>query len=162
MNNNYLYDPKTGGALLTTEQAAEYLGYNYASVRHIVSEGGLKSCAQAGKTLLFRKADLEAYIISHARGRTAEEHDIVKALPTELEAELKIDQGLGSGLAYSHKLKGFDWSDIPKIRANLKFKYRKDMAFEILIKTPDGSLWRIEHQPEGRIEKAFKRLLGKK
>jgi len=159
MTNDYLYDPQIGSELLTTEQAADYLGYHYASVRHIVSEGGLKPCAQAGKTLLFRKSALRDYKVSRKGTETAEIRTELDSIPEGTTASIEVG---GSFLVEKYKRSNFTWSDIPKVRADANAKHKKDMPFTIKVRTPDGSFWKIEHEPETLLEKVFQKLSGKK
>lgn len=159
MNNDYLYDPKTGAELLTTEQAAEYLGYNYASVRHIVSDGGLKPYTQAGKTLLFRIADLRDYKLSRKGTETDEIRAKLDSLPAQMTASIEVGNSLN---VHKYDLGTFTWADIPKIRANMKAKHGKDQPMSIKVKSPDGCYWKIDYEPETWLDRAFKKRGAKK
>lgn len=158
----YLYDPKADAELLTTEQAAEYLGYSYPYMRNIVSAGGLKWWRQAGQTSLFRKSDLNVFKLGRNRDATPEDKAKLESLPLKMEAMLHIDQGLGSALVHHEELKDFEWADVPKIHARLKERYNKDLPFSLEVKTPDGGLWQTEYQPETWIEAKLKKLFRKR
>ncbi|HAF96125.1 MAG: hypothetical protein A2X34_09330 [Elusimicrobia bacterium GWC2_51_8] len=178
MKEKYLCDPETGEDLLTTEQAADHLGYNYASVRHIMriekdKPEGLKPWGQVGKTWLFRKTDIETYKISRKRVGTEDDKAKIEAIPDKLEAKIEplsdklkaevgIDVGLGKMFPQDNKIESFTWSDIPKIRASIRKKYGKDRPFAITVESPDGSLWTIKYEPQPWIESQFKKLFRKR
>lgn len=164
-SEKYLYDPKADVELLTTEQAAEYLGYSYPYMRNIVSAGGLKWWRQAGQTSLFRKSDLDVYKVSRNRNATPEDKAKLESLPLKMEAKLRIDQGFGSALPQYEELKDFEWANIPKIHARLKERYNKDVPFILEVRMPDGGAWQTEYQPETWLEakvKDFFKKRGKK
>ena len=56
----------------------------------------------------------------------------------------------------------FSWGDIPKIRADIKAKYGKDLGFTMRVNTPDGSYWQLKHEPASWLENKYKELFGKK
>lgn len=152
----YLYDPTTGETLLTTRQAAEYMKYHYASLRKVISQGKIKLCKLAGKTLLFKKADLDIYLAKNSE-MTEEHYKELDGLPEKLEAEITIDPGLGGAFTHPYKkIDNFTWEQIPLIKAELFAKYGKNMPFSIEIKSPDGSAWSISHEPPLLWEKLFK------
>lgn len=159
MDKDYLYDPKVGANLLTTEQVADCLGYNYASVRHIVSEGKLKSYRQIGGTLLFIEAAVKSYAINHPKTGIDEFRDKTDKIPNGLEAKVAVDLGLGAAFKHAmEKVKDFTWEDIPRLKAKIKNKYGKDKPFTITVNSPDGCIWEIEHLPPTWIDDALKKL----
>ena len=52
--------------LLTVEQAAEYMGYTPAAVRHMVARNQVP-CVRKGRTLRFDVGDLDGWIEDHKR-----------------------------------------------------------------------------------------------
>lgn len=156
----YLYDPGTGEELLTTKQAAEYLDYHYDYMRKIASEGKIKFHQLAGKTLLFKKKDLNIYL-AKIKDNTDNSREKTENLPENLKAEISIDQGTGHLWEHPYKeINDFKWEQLPLIKAEINSKFGKDLPFTIEIASPDGSSWEIRHNPPTWFEKLFKK--GKK
>jgi excisionase family DNA binding protein len=58
------FDRPSEHRLLTLEEAAEYLGYTPAAVRHMVAKGQLR-CVRIGRTVRLDVTDLERCIEDH-------------------------------------------------------------------------------------------------
>lgn len=59
----------TGRRLFTVDEAAEYLGYTPAAIRHMVAKDQLPS-VRVGRSLRFDIADLDRWIEEHKNGGT--------------------------------------------------------------------------------------------
>lgn len=57
----------TGRRLLTVDEAAEYLGYTPAAIRHMVAKGQLPA-VRNGRTVRFDVVDLDCWIEEHKNG----------------------------------------------------------------------------------------------
>ena len=162
MTNEY-YDPKADSDVLTTEQAAAYLGLTYEYMRQLVSDGAIKQHDNAGKTLLFSKLALNAYKVK--RDGDPELKEKLDALPDKLKATVWVDIPVRKILKHKQpEIASFSWDELPKLKARLRQEYGEDMYFRVKVDSPDGSEWRIAHQPSYLLKeilnKAFKR--GKK
>ncbi|MBI2789814.1 MAG: helix-turn-helix domain-containing protein [Elusimicrobia bacterium] len=157
-----LYDSVTGGHLLTCTQVAEYLDYHVVSIRRLVGEGSLKPAEKAGKTLLFRREDLDRFRATSAWAsrKASIERPLIppQQPPDRLEATVKLDFGLGSVLRQPMEpILNFSWNQIPLIRAEIDSKYG-NLPFEIEVKSPDGGLWSISYEPPTWVERMWKKL----
>jgi len=145
-----LYDPQTGGKLLTLKEAAAYLDYNPYSVYRLVSQGVLKPQKVGGKTLVFLLEELDRYRTTNewAARKASIKHQPEldrEKLPSTMTATVEFDVR-PRFLVTSKKehIENFSWEQIPLIRADLDKRYgKKLLSFEITVNSPDGWIWRI-------------------
>jgi excisionase family DNA binding protein len=62
-------DTDSGTKLLSSAEAAEYLGYHPVSIRRLVSRGDLRPHTKVGKSLLFLRAELDVFRMGNAWAR---------------------------------------------------------------------------------------------
>ena len=62
-------DTDSGTKLLSSAEAAEYLGYHPVSIRRLVSRGDLRPHTKVGKSLLFLPAELDLFRMGNAWAR---------------------------------------------------------------------------------------------
>lgn len=134
-----LVDSDRNEALLTTRDAASYLGYHYVSIRRLVHQKLLRPATRAGRTLLFLRSELDRYRARRASigARHADHLPNPPSRPPEFRMSATLARRVGGRWRIISRRSNFRWEDIPLLWRMQKGKEAR-RPFRICVQCSDG------------------------
>ena len=135
-----LYEKGTGAELLTSKEAARFLGYHPVAFRNLVSKGKIRVHSRTGNYPLFLREELQQYQATNKwAGRKAKVKPAALALPALTDrTQATVTATLGRKEIIVEKLDDFKWDDAPAIRARVSARHGR-VPFRIDLELPDGA-----------------------
>jgi hypothetical protein len=133
-----LTETRTEEELVTVQEAARILSFHPLSIHRLVGRRVLRPSARAGRALLFRRQDIDRYVIlrSGRRGASARPETIASATISVKSAD---------GRRVVRRLKGFVWSEVPTIHKKIEKTYG-DCSLTVRVQSRYG-IWHLRHHP---------------
>ena len=124
--------------LFSTQEAAEYLDYHYASVRRLVMRGELRPAGRAGRVLQFRRSELDRYRAQ--AGRTPKGRRFLPNPPERAPAaglSAVIEVRAADGWKKIVEAPRFKWEDIADWNEKIRARFGRSV-FRVRVMVRDG------------------------